>query len=491
MNWLLSIAAFLPPCCAGFRLISAATRGMPARKPEQLLRMCLALGIGIGLSSCTWFVWLVLFGTPHAMYRIVDATFWLLIVLVCRNAPESRRGEAAAAPCESSRLTFAVACLFALVLASGAAGFAGETLMNPEGGWDAWAIWNLRAKCLAAVGDDWREAVSPEFDHGDYPLLVPATLARWWSGAGLVEPSQSAAMLALTFTLLCIALCILAVARERGWTAGLLAGMVLLGTVRLVRWGAAQYADVPLAFFFLATTLLLVLYERESAEGRRAGLGTLFLAGLTSGLCAWTKNEGLLFAVLVICVRPFTVWWKHGARPAVQEGLSLLAGAASVLAVVFLFKSQVSANDLIAGQEAGILPKLLDPARHLLILKSLAANLAQVTHGFVAVLPICFWLLGRRRSGANLSGFPALLVVLMLAGYYGVYLLTPHDLAWHLTTSADRLLVQLWPTAVLAIFLELRSPEEALAEEEAGSTLEFTDHQRSSRARRKPRARAA
>src|SRR5262249_43002013 len=153
----------------------AATRGMPARKPEQLLRICLGIGIGIGLSSCTWFVWLVLFGTPQGMYRIVDAVFWLLIVLVCRTAPQSRRCEATPAPHRPSPLTPAVACLFAPVLVSGAAGFAGEMLLNPEGGWAAWAIWNLRAKCLAAVGDDWREAVSPKFDHGDSPLLVPAT----------------------------------------------------------------------------------------------------------------------------------------------------------------------------------------------------------------------------------------------------------------------------------------------------------------------------
>ena len=37
----------------------------------------------------------------------------------------------------------------------------------------------------------------------------------------------------------------------------------------------------------------------------------------------------------------------------------------------------------------------------------------------------------------------------MLAGYYGVYLLTPQDLAWHLDSSLVRLLLQLWPLAIL------------------------------------------
>ena len=51
----------------------------------------------------------------------------------------------------------------------------------------------------------------------------------------------------------------------------LLAGMVLLGTVRLLRWGALQYADVPLAFFFLATVWLL----RRRFNPSRVALTTL------------------------------------------------------------------------------------------------------------------------------------------------------------------------------------------------------------------------
>jgi hypothetical protein len=38
----------------------------------------------------------------------------------------------------------------------------------------------------------------------------------------------------------------------------------------------------------------------------------------------------------------------------------------------------------------------------------------------------------------------------MLAGYYVVYVTTPHPQSWHVETSFARLLAQLWPTAVLA-----------------------------------------
>src|SRR5215510_7396358 len=46
-----------------------------------------------------------------------------------------------------------------------------------------------------------------------------------------------------------------------------LAGMVLLGTPFFAHLSFAQYADVPLAFFFLATMSLLFCYSRSQDGG--------------------------------------------------------------------------------------------------------------------------------------------------------------------------------------------------------------------------------
>jgi hypothetical protein len=45
---------------------------------------------------------------------------------------------------------------------------------------------------------------------------------------------------------------------------------------------------------------------------------------------------------------------------------------------------------------------------------------------------------------------------LMLASYYFVYVTTPFDITWHVSTSIDRLLVQLWPALVLTVCLKPR-----------------------------------
>ncbi|MCH8242340.1 MAG: hypothetical protein IH897_06990, partial [Planctomycetes bacterium] len=41
----------------------------------------------------------------------------------------------------------------------------------------------------------------------------------------------------------------------------------------------------------------------------------------------------------------------------------------------------------------------------------------------------------------------------MLVGYYVVYLLTPLDVEWLVSTTFDRVIVQIWPSLVLAGFL--------------------------------------
>ena len=42
--------------------------------------------------------------------------------------------------------------------------------------------------------------------------------------------------------------------------------------------------------------------------------------------------------------------------------------------------------------------------------------------------------------------------IVMLAGFYGVYLVTPLDVGWLIATTLERLLTQLWPVLVLAAF---------------------------------------
>jgi hypothetical protein len=62
----------------------------------------------------------------------------------------------------------------------------------------------------------------------------------------------------------------------------------------------------------------------------------------------------------------------------------------------------------------------------------------------------------RRRDEATTACGVTLLLQLFVL--YGVYLMTPHSVAWHLATSWDRLVAQMWPGAVWWAFNATHAP---------------------------------
>jgi hypothetical protein len=57
---------------------------------------------------------------------------------------------------------------------------------------------------------------------------------------------------------------------------------------------------------------------------------------------------------------------------------------------------------------------------------------------------------------------PVLSIIVAAIGYFMVYILTPHDLAWQIRWSLDRVFMQLWPAAVFSMFMFLCTPNEAI-----------------------------
>jgi hypothetical protein len=49
------------------------------------------------------------------------------------------------------------------------------------------------------------------------------------------------------------------------------------------------------------------------------------------------------------------------------------------------------------------------------------------------------------------------------AAEYGLYLITTSNLDWHISTTVNRLVAQLWPSLIWLFFLLLRAPEDAFA----------------------------
>jgi hypothetical protein len=75
-----------------------------------------------------------------------------------------------------------LALLLVMLLAIATFVMSGFWQTNPHGNWDAWAIWNLRARFLIHGGNVAQRAWSPALisSHPEYPLLVSGFVARCW-----------------------------------------------------------------------------------------------------------------------------------------------------------------------------------------------------------------------------------------------------------------------------------------------------------------------
>src|ERR1700678_522499 len=182
----------------GFLLIRTfdPVRDMQPRWAAVSFDAALGAGIGIGLTSII-FLLLEVSGaaTPGAIFGI---DILLVAVLAGQRfrtrsgdslrsvPPHSRPGDVT----PSFRWTWALALAFGIVLAIAWVRLIQVATALPVGNWDAWAIWNLRAKFLAGPGGAWRYALSPLLNnsHPDYPVLLPAFIARVWKASSAVSP---------------------------------------------------------------------------------------------------------------------------------------------------------------------------------------------------------------------------------------------------------------------------------------------------------------
>jgi len=276
---------------------------------------------------------------------------------------------------------------------------------------------------------------------------------RATGGRDLMVPAGTA----LLFTLGTAGVLVTSVAALKGRAAGFLAGIALVGTPYFIEHGAAQYADVPVSFFILATLALLALQDRWPKA-----MGLTLLAGVAVGMGAWTKNEGLLLVSVVIPIRAIAVWRGSGGRAVLSQGKWFAAGLAPLLAIVFYFRATLATPNDHLREGGTLMTRLTDPYRwdvlgHYLFDSISAFGGLSVSIVLVLALYLVFMGLDwRAHSAAILTASGTLLMLLM--GYCLVCVITPADIVWQLSTSLNRLLLQLWPGVLFLVFLAARAP---------------------------------
>ena len=403
----------------------------------------LAPGIGLGFCSLLFFVFRRPIFTIEIALLLVLCGIWFRR----RSRPDLAKWTSMTLPIPMLSVVFAGALGFAVV------GLFLSLDRMPLGDWDGWNIWNSHARLLNRAGSNW-PGILPYTFHGDYPLLTSTVAARYWRYAETEIP-EAGGLLGILLTLSGIGVLALTLMELRDTALAVLFSLALLGTPYYLELGSDQFADVPLSFFILTTIALVVIH----LERRPANPGLLVLAGFTAGCAAWTKNEGLLFLLVVAFVLFVALLLR---RESVRPFVSFLAGASLPVLVMLFFKLAIAPrNDLIAASNYKTMMEILDPGRHAFILRYAGTLLGSFGKWTVSpILPLFAFVALRgadRRalsSSAWLSG--AGVLAIMTIGYYCVYAVTPEDLQYHLDSSLDRLMTQLWPSFLLILGLVAR-----------------------------------
>jgi len=327
--------------------------------------------------------------------------------------------------------------------------------------WDARSIWFFQAKIIyfagALTGDSpWSTL---EFAHGDYPKLIPTLAAQLADVAGFWnETLPKSALLVL---LVPAAIGVVAFTRRP------LSGAFLIATLFFPTYGVLWngYADGYLALY----AALCVLALGRWIDRRRPGDLLLGLASL--GIAASLKHEGSFFlvcaavgtatAAAVARANPSTC---ADSRPAGPWSAAWIAAVslAGPLTWEITRRAWGLTNDLGLSGRAIVTAssRFSEPGALASIVKALfqGAELAGaiVPLGLALVAAACLRV--RIPTGFWLSATAA---TLYLVGIIGVYLGTPHELAWHLATSADRTALPIFAIFSAAAFQLLDSLEKS------------------------------
>jgi hypothetical protein len=419
-----------------------------------LLTLSLGTGLGLGLSSVIYFLLTVTgFGRAPHILAVEGVLTAAGAVALARIGAKQDLAQDDPPPFNWTwLLAFAGGLSFAFFLSA----FFEAVRLNPQGEWDAWSIWNLRAKFLAGGAETWRNAISPLLDktHPGDPLLLSALVARGWELNGEVGNAAPAG-LSLVFALAASGVLLSTLALLRSRSAAWLAFLTLMCSSAYLGQSPGQYADLPLSFYIVSALACLAAAQGGSSTPAR----WYALAGAMGAFAAWTKNEGVLFFVVLAAA----AFWMAGRKAIVP----LAAGAAPVVALVAVFKLVLvqKAEPLFGQGLAAAGERLLHFERWWQVLLAFLGGIYNLgwplSHPLLIIGAAVFFLKwrGKEERTVLLRGI-GLPLAALAAGYFIVFIVTPDDLTWRLNTALDRLLAQIWPAALLALFLLLRRMED-------------------------------
>jgi hypothetical protein len=159
-------------------------------RSEFSIKGYLSIGLGLGISSCNFFIWMIAFGSPTKKIIVTEIflliPFFIILLFINRRWNGNTHYEQNSYLMMKQNHYRLLLICFTVVLIFALLSFIMYYINRPHGFWDAWAIWNMRARFLFRSGNQYINAFSSlySWSHPDYPLLLPCNVARIWTYVG-------------------------------------------------------------------------------------------------------------------------------------------------------------------------------------------------------------------------------------------------------------------------------------------------------------------
>jgi hypothetical protein len=305
--------------------------------------------------------------------------------------------------------------------------------------WDAWAIWLFKGKSFYLDGgiNPFLSRTQEFTTQPGYPLLVPLYVAFLYvldggvaeHAAKLISPCSYLALLGVFYYF----------ARRVASSVVSAAFTLMLATVpvlALVAFERAGYADTTLALYLLGAGGFLTLWLLEARTADLAG------ASVAATAAAWTKNEGQFFLLAVVLLAALQLL---RAKSSARNWLLLIAPPLIVMGAWHLVRQAYQIEAAGFTLAASFQPESFRIAVRTLLYNALRPGL------FNLCFPLMLGAMLAARPLALPSQFWVLpgLVLWQWTGALLAYSTGRNDIHWWLDTSADRILSQAAPLALL------------------------------------------
>ncbi|MFT7537921.1 MAG: hypothetical protein ACI9F2_000060 [Lysobacterales bacterium] len=405
------------------------------------LHLVLSVGLGLGLNGLLTFISILIVGKLQAPF-VISLNLIFLAVLFLANRSILKDIILKYKDTTLGLKTFAMIIYWALFI-TGLSLFAAK---YPWGGWDAWALWNTKTKFLVFAGANWTDILNTLNWHTqpDYPLLLPS-INSWIHTLAKTPLLSTTFITAMLLSSTIIMLLFISLRRFINTKIAFLTSLLMGTNYFFILLSTAQYADVLLALYILASVVTLYLaFESPS-------LKKFILPGLFLGLMTFTKNEGIVTSILLLSISCIYLLITTSHKKQALKWCLTLSGSYFLCAWVTIYFKLV-----LTQSNPDILPMNGNAEYTFLNMHGLSITWSHLLKEWLRIQWGYIWFLLIVMTTIKLPSYfkkenlvPSLFLILYTGILLLIYLTTINfDLSWRLTHTLKRILFYLLPTII-------------------------------------------